>query len=122
MQISHPILKSIIIPKYNITGIKAVDNEFYGKTKLLIIIIFLLVLLDEVFMIYDSIISPIASEIIEDRIALFISIIFLMIFLVYDSLRRSHYSKYIKIDVGKKKIVIYPKNEAEFNGLMEKLE
>ncbi len=45
-----------------------------------------------------------------------------MIFLVYDSLRRSHYSKYIKIDVGKKKIFIYLKNEAEFNGLMEKLE
>lgn len=125
VQISNSILKSIIIPKYNITGIKAVDNDYYKSNKFMNIIVFIGVLFYVVLTIlnlYDYTIHSIALEKIEESIASAISSTFLIIFIYHIYHRRSHYPKYIEIDAGKKKITLYTRNEVEFNSLKEKLE
>lgn len=120
VSINHPILKSIIIQKYNINGIKSVDNNYYGISKFFIMILFFFILFNALLF-FDMIIHSTAQERIESLIASSISTLFILILILYQTYPRSHYSKYLKIDAGNKKIEIYPGNEEEFNTIMEKL-
>ncbi len=125
VQIGNTILTSVIIPKYNITGIKVVDNDSYKLKKFVNIVLFFTlfsVVLLNVLTIYDEMIhNSIALEKIEESTAFAISQTFFLIFIFYNSHRISHYPKIIKVYAGKKEIVIYPRNEVEFNSLKEKL-
>lgn len=121
--IKTSFFESIKISKNNIKNIKIIENVIYKYSWINLVLIILILLggLLQTLSLYDQIMR---SAVLEDTIlrianAMFFFIILISIF--YRSSRRSCYPKTMQIDTENKKLMLYPRNEFEFNMLMEEL-
>lgn len=123
--IKTPPLSSIKIPKSKIENIKNIENIIYKQKHNWVNIVFILSILFiailQFLSLYRLIALPIALEdaVMSATRAIFILSIFILIFYMHSY--RSHYPRAIQIESGNEKITLCPKNEFEFNMLMEEL-
>ncbi len=123
--IKTPPLSSIKIPKSKIENVKNIENTIYKQKHSWVNIIFilsiLLIAILQFLSLYRLIALPIALEdaVMSAARAIFILSIYILIFYMHSY--RSHYPRAIQIESGNEKITLCPRNEFEFNMLMEEL-
>jgi len=123
--IKTPPLSSTKIPISKIENVKNIENITYKQKHSWVNIVFilsiLLIAILQFLSLYRQITLPIAQDdtVMSTARAIFILSIFILIF--YRHSYRSHYPRAIQIESGNEKITLCPKNEFEFNMLMEEL-
>ncbi|MDW7775823.1 MAG: hypothetical protein SCH39_05710 [Methanosarcinales archaeon] len=123
IRIQAPFLKSSNFQMKDMKGVKTVDNIVYKQMRwvypvYIAAIVFFVV--KAAWDLYNLVVHHVEWR-ESINIGMSMLLFFISIFLFYRSYRRSRYPQVIKIDVGDKNITPSPRNEFEYDVLMEKL-